>query len=209
MNSPHSSAAQSDRSVPNRTRYQTAPRPEADRTLTAPGAKNQGIGALSDPGRPSRTPTGRVYPRTLANDRRPFSHPSLPGVMVLPLTRGLSALIDADVSEVVGRWNWAVCPQTSDPDTFYATAWVDYRKIKLHRFLWAIWKLPPTPTIDHFDGNTLDYRRSNLRAASYSENTRNNRKLRPGAAERYLAESRALISDRKARRTVAFAQRAA
>ena len=50
-----------------------------------------------------------------------------------------------------------------------------------------------TPTIDHFDGNTFDYRRSNLRPATNAQNVTNNRKLRPGAAERYLAESMARL----------------
>ncbi len=157
-------------------------------------ADYQGI----SPGSPGEISGGRK--RNVPVERRPFRHPSLTGVMVLPLTRGLSALIDEDVHQQVGRWNWAACPQTFHEDAFYATAWIDGRKISLHRFLWTIWKRPPTPTIDHFDGNVFDYRRSNLRPATNAQNVTNNRKLRPGAAERYLSESRARISNRQQRR---------
>ena len=59
--------------------------------------------------------------------------------MVLPLTRGLSALIDADVHAEVGRLELGGVPGTWIFRTgFYATAWIDGRKISLHRFVWAI-----------------------------------------------------------------------
>lgn len=42
--------------------------------------------------------------------------------------------------------------------------------MSLHRHLWSTWGLPPTREIDHENGNGLDCRRENLRAATSTQN---------------------------------------
>jgi hypothetical protein len=91
----------------------------------------------------------------------------------IPLTRGKWATIDIDDAEKVlpYRWNanlyenkknWraAACPRMTV--RFY-----------LHNFL-----LPDAEVVDHVNGNGLDNRRSNIRAATVTENRRNERYIR-------------------------------
>jgi hypothetical protein len=56
-----------------------------------------------------------------------------------------------------------------------------YATVCLHRLIWSISGRPPTPKIDHADGQPLNCSETNLRAASNADNARNSH-LRRGNA---------------------------
>lgn len=84
----------------------------------------------------------------------------------IPLTKGYEAIIDAeDVPLVNGRnWRALVCPRAT-----YAVA-SGVRTAYLHR---TIMGEPEGMEVDHRDGNGLNCRRENLRAASVAQNAMN------------------------------------
>lgn len=110
----------------------------------------------------------------LTKEWRPaIENPADPSSRLIPLGRGLFAIVDAEVAEVVSRWRWSVRPSNR---TNYAQRMIGRgRALTLHRFLWLHFGLPETPEIDHENGNGLDCRRSNLRAATHSQNMWNRR----------------------------------
>lgn len=99
-------------------------------------------------------------------------HPDMPGAFLLPLTRDLSAIIDAADVDAVSAHSW--CAQKGAPNNLtYARGWVDGRHVYLHRFLWRAWGLPEPQALDHINGDPFDNRRVNLRACTAAQNNRN------------------------------------
>lgn len=91
--------------------------------------------------------------------------------MQIPLTRGLIALVDAEDAELVGAFQWHIHESTNG--LLYARRETRPRGGQLmHSLILAAASL-----VDHRNGNGLDNRRANLRAATASENMRNRRKL--------------------------------
>lgn len=90
----------------------------------------------------------------------------------IPLNNGLVALIDEDDDPLVRQYHWWA--KESDNERLYAITepMVNYQKsvIRMHRLILGF---PNTPDIDHWNGNGLDNRRSNLRAATHSQNMMN------------------------------------
>ena len=86
------------------------------------------------------------------------------------LTSGKAALFDPeDVSLVSGvRWS----SLQSGGRKFYARSWISGARVMMHRL---IGQPKDSECIDHINGDTLDNRRSNLRACSHAENMRNKR----------------------------------
>lgn len=88
------------------------------------------------------------------------------------LSNGLESIIDAeDVANVAGR-RWYADRRRSGLIYGRSAEWVGgkAKMIGLHNLIFG-----PAPCIDHINGNGLDNRRSNLRAATYSDNARNAR----------------------------------
>lgn len=90
----------------------------------------------------------------------------------IPLTRGLSALVDSqDYDRVMCMGRWCADPSSQ---TFYArkNLYSPGRKLTpllMHRFITG-W-----PMVDHINGDGLDNRRANLRPASHGQNMANKR----------------------------------
>jgi hypothetical protein len=91
--------------------------------------------------------------------------------VAIPLSRGLSALIDDADYEAVSAVSWAAKPAKSTiPGRFYAFGKVNGKQLYLHRYLMNANK---GQFVDHVNGNGLDNRRCNLRFSSISENNAN------------------------------------
>lgn len=92
----------------------------------------------------------------------------------VPLTRGRTAIIDAADVPLVDGVLWT-CRATRH--NFYAVRLVqDGSKRKLICMHRLIMNAPPSMLVDHINADSLDNRRSNLRLATNTENTRNQRR---------------------------------
>lgn len=98
------------------------------------------------------------------------------GVVEIPLTQGLFAVIDEVDAPAVLAHKWHAVVQT--PTLQYAARSVVHgssrRRIYMHRFLLSA-QPSRTTVVDHINHNGLDNRRGNLRLVSQSENIRNAR----------------------------------
>lgn len=95
--------------------------------------------------------------------------PEFPDSVRIPLTRGMFTLVDrTDVDSVMSQGQWFA---TAPNRTSYAARTIivggQNRRLLLHRFITGL------PFVDHHNGNGLDNRRRNLRAATHAENTWN------------------------------------
>ena len=98
---------------------------------------------------------------------------------VIPLTRGLVAMIDASDYPVLSAYNWIASPrggsEPSELGLFYAASTIRGKKLTMHRFLMGE---PKSLEVDHVNGDGLDNRRCNLRVCTHQENLRNRRPRR-------------------------------
>lgn len=93
--------------------------------------------------------------------------------IILPLSRGLVAIVDAEDEALVGGFKWYAVP-ASDGSTFYAARNhpETTRQLRLHNVLMC----PPAGLfVDHINRDGLDNRRANMRLASRRENMANRR----------------------------------
>lgn len=92
------------------------------------------------------------------------------GFCLVELTKGKWAKISPCDAELIGRDNWQAAPRKSG--IVYATS-----KLRgyLHRVIARAAGIPTTAQIDHRNGDGLDCRRENLRAATSGQNKRNSR----------------------------------
>jgi hypothetical protein len=106
------------------------------------------------------------------------------GTALVPLTKGQFATIDAQDSELVGRYQW----HAQRTRTGYVAAHGEYvgrkrvRVLYMHQLLAAS---PDLPCVDHRDHNQLNNRRSNLRPCTYSQNAFNRKKYRVKCTSQY------------------------
>lgn len=103
-----------------------------------------------------------------ARDRTPRVHS--PGVLAIPLTRGLFALVDEADGPLVAPYKWCVLHGS---DRMYAARRVGGRRAKqtiMHR---VILDAPAGLHVDHINGDGLDNRRTNLRLATNRQNCHN------------------------------------
>lgn len=89
-------------------------------------------------------------------------------VAYITLTKGYEAVVDAADAHLVDSWNWSAIVRAY---TVYAVRATKHRgkttTVLMHR---AILNAPGGVQVDHFSGDGLDNRRSNLRLATASEN---------------------------------------
>lgn len=129
---------------------------------------------------PHRIQRNRGRPlRPIGDAKKPrpvLISPDDPTIAIVQLTQGYVALIDAADRDAVAQWSWHVDLSLKIP---YARRSIvtagGSRSLGLHQFLWDYWKRPATPQIDHHDGNGLDCRSDNLRAATPAQNAYNKR----------------------------------
>jgi hypothetical protein len=100
---------------------------------------------------------------------------------LVPLSRGMFATVDDEDFEWASQFRW--CASKGRGDSFYAVRQVwRLRKCgtlgnttrQMQRdLLDPDWSLPPAVKADHWDGNTLNNQRHNLRLSSDSESNAN------------------------------------
>lgn len=89
------------------------------------------------------------------------------GVGLVPLTRGLVSLIDAEDINKVSNVKWRAVYSKTAPDIPYAAS----KSIKLHRLVMGVYD--PKIVVDHINHDTLDNRKVNLRLCTQQQNSCN------------------------------------
>lgn len=94
---------------------------------------------------------------------------------ILPLTKGQQSVIDACEAHRVGDRCWFSAYDPKGKRFYASSAIVNSRgrksTMKLHRFILGI--TDPKTVVDHINHDSLDNRRSNLRACVHAENGSN------------------------------------
>jgi HNH endonuclease len=100
----------------------------------------------------------------------------------IPLTKGLSAIVDDDDDNLLKDFSWHACGKKGHE--YGAT-----RKRKTQEFIYMhhmIAGRPPSGFVtDHINGNTLDNRKSNLRFVTVAQNVYNKRKQKSGRTSKF------------------------
>lgn len=98
-------------------------------------------------------------------------------VIELPLTKGYTAIIDADDAERIGPLKWQAHVVRRSKTVYASRATTQEERaqgwparVLLHRLIAGD---PNGPMLDHINGNGLDCRKQNIRPADYSLNGRN------------------------------------
>lgn len=108
----------------------------------------------------------------------PISEP----YVVIPLTRGLVTAVSVQDESRVRQYIWYALRRPSTQFSWSAKSdRTDQGRVSLHRFLL---NPPDGVQVDHWNMNSLDNRRCNLRMCTFEQQMRNRRK-RPGSASQY------------------------
>lgn len=102
----------------------------------------------------------------------------------IPLTQGFEALIDDSDHAQVSQFNWHAARRRGRVYAACRMGPGGSGIVFLHRFL-----IPGVPQVDHRDGNGLDNRRGNIRAATNQENQRGHRRNSKVASSIYRGVS--------------------
>lgn len=98
------------------------------------------------------------------------------GCYDVPLTKGKTAIVDAEDAELVGRYNWYASEDCADVFSAATAMRIDgkYRIVRLHTFLvYGPQHRGQDRQVDHADHDRLNNRRSNLRATEQGPNLAN------------------------------------
>lgn len=104
---------------------------------------------------------------------------------LIPLTQGLTALVDEADFEELSKHRWSA---KQDRNTWYASRWVRTGKyrgttITMHQQLMGV------RGVDHRDGNGLNNQRSNLRLVTQQQNSQNSGKCSTKKSSKYKGVS--------------------
>jgi len=108
-----------------------------------------------------------TYDRITALVQRPD------GAVIVPLTQGQFALIDADDEPRVRQHKWFAVRDPNKRGCYYARAKIGGRVVPLHRFILQV--DDPKLLVDHRSHDTLDCRKSMLRCADRFQSAQNRR----------------------------------
>jgi hypothetical protein len=109
------------------------------------------------------------------------------GAAVLPLSRGLVALVDRADLDWLSQWKWCATTHPRGPSYAVRRERSTKRTHYMHRELAA----PPAGLlVDHINGDTLDNRRVNLRLATFSQNAANTTVVRAASGFRGVHHDR-------------------
>lgn len=93
------------------------------------------------------------------------------GIVHVQLTRGLTAIIDAEDIAIISGRRWFAMPDPTRPGKFYAgSGRIDSgepKTVMMHRLLLGA---PACLQVDHRDNDGLNNRRSNLRTCTQAQN---------------------------------------
>lgn len=92
--------------------------------------------------------------------------------ILVPLTHGKFAVIDASDAERVFRFRWRA---NHCRGCWYAAAYIGGKETGMHRYILGS---DCPASVDHIDGDGLNNRRANLRPATHAENMRNRKMQR-------------------------------
>lgn len=93
------------------------------------------------------------------------------------LSRGLFAIVDADDYAFLSQWGWWA---ENSRGKIYAVRYENKKRICMHRL---VNKTPKGLETDHINGNSLDNRKKNLRAATHKQNARNRKPHKGGTSK--------------------------
>ena len=88
----------------------------------------------------------------------------------IPLTRGMTAIVDDEDFDMVSKYKWHVCTGDHRDKTYYAATNIYFdsgkRYVRMHRMIIGA---TPDVEVDHKNNNGLDNTRKNLRLATDTE----------------------------------------
>ena len=93
--------------------------------------------------------------------------------VLIPLTKGLHAIVDPEDYERLMMWKWHATRSNSG---WYARRSTNPGRVLLH---WEVMGIEYKGRLDHINRNGLDCRRSNMRICDHAENLRNRRAWGP------------------------------
>jgi hypothetical protein len=110
----------------------------------------------------------------------------LQAMRTIELTQGYKAIVDNADYEMLTRYRWMALVSDRPAYVYAVTRMPETGRtlIRMHRFLCGLKPNDPRE-VDHRNGDTLDYRRENLRICTHKENRWNSRKQRFSTASNF------------------------
>ena len=102
----------------------------------------------------------------------------------IPLTQGLSAIVDDEDYEILSKYKWCANGNTRMYAKRHKMFPDGRRMVSMHREILGLDSVRSYPIVDHINHNSLDNRRSNLRIVNKSQNNLN-RERRTGSVWRH------------------------
>lgn len=91
--------------------------------------------------------------------------------VMIPLTRGLFALADAEDAEMLAQYSWS-CSGGRHVHAAARDIHAKGKHVKMHR---VVMGAKPGDIVDHINGDPLDNRKANLRLVTAAQNSMNKR----------------------------------